>query len=375
MPLGCRRPVTVKGVELVAVPPGVVTEIRPVAAPAGTVAPILVFELTVNAAAVPANLTDVVPVKFVPLIVTSVPTGPLIGENDEIVGFAVVTRNLVLLKAVPPGVVTAIRPVAAPAGTVAVILVSVSTVNDADVPANLTAVAPVKCVPRIVTVVPTGPLVGENDEIVGFAAVVTVNLASLVSVPPGVVTEIRPVAAPAGTVAVIFVFELTVNEADVPANLTDVAPAKPLPLIVTVVPTGPLVGENDEIVGSTNTVKSEALVAVPSAVTLMGPVVAPEGTVAVIFVSESTSNTADFPLNFTAVAPLKFVPLIVTDVPTTPPVGENEEIVGAAPHAGVGSAMITAIVAATMADRRTVSVPGPDMGPLLASGGQPKPGE
>jgi hypothetical protein len=353
----------VNGLELVAVPPGVVTEIRPVAAPAGTVAPILVFELTVNGAVVPANLTAVAPVKFVPLIVTSVPTGPLIGENEEIVGLAVVTWNLVLLKAVPPGVVTAIRPVAAPVGTVAVILVAVSTVNDADVPANLTAVAPVKFVPLIVTVVPMGPLVGENDEIVGLAAVVTVNLESLVSVPPGVVTEIRPVAAPAGTVAVIFEAETRVNEAVVPANLTDVAPAKPLPLIVTVVPTGPLVGENEEMFGSTNTVKSEPLVAVPSAVTLIGPVVAPEGTVAVIFVPESTLNAAVVPLNFTAVVPLKLVPLIVTDVPTTPPVGENEEIVGAAPHAGAASDMITAIVAATTADRRTVSVPGPDMAP------------
>jgi hypothetical protein len=221
----------------------------------------------------------------------------------------------------------------------------------------------VKFVPLIVTVVPMGPLVGENDEIVGLAAVVTVNLESLVSVPPGVVTEIRPVAAPAGTVAVIFEAETRVNEAVVPANLTDVAPAKPLPLIVTVVPTGPLVGENEEMFGSTNTVKSEPLVAVPSAVTLIGPVVAPEGTVAVIFVPESTLNAAVVPLNFTAVVPLKLVPLIVTDVPTTPPVGENEEIVGAAPHAGAASDMITAIVAATTADRRTVSVPGPDMAP------------
>ena len=42
------------------------------------------------------------------------------------------------------------------------------------------------------------------------------------------------------------------------------------------------------------------------------------------------------PLNVTALAFVKFVPEIVTDVPTRPLVGENDEIVGAAtvePHA------------------------------------------
>ncbi len=55
--------------------------------------------------------------------------------------------------------------------------------------------------PFIVTVAPTEPLVGVNDEIVG--ALITVNIALLVPVPPGVVTLIAPVDAVAGTVAVI----------------------------------------------------------------------------------------------------------------------------------------------------------------------------
>ena len=66
-------------------------------------------------------------------------------------------------------------------------------------PLNLTAVAPVKFVPLIVTLVPTGPLVGVKLVIVG--GLTTVKLLALVAVPPGVVTLIGPVVAPAGTVA------------------------------------------------------------------------------------------------------------------------------------------------------------------------------
>ena len=67
------------------------------------------------------------------------------------------------------------------------------------VPLNCTAVAPVKLVPLIVTVVPTGPLVGVKLVIVGGLS--TVKLVALVAVPPGVVTISDPVVAPAGTVA------------------------------------------------------------------------------------------------------------------------------------------------------------------------------
>ena len=66
----------------------------------------------------PLNATAVVPVKFVPLIVTLVPTGPLVGVTLAIVG-AGMTVKLVALVAVPPGVATLTGPVVAPAGTVA----------------------------------------------------------------------------------------------------------------------------------------------------------------------------------------------------------------------------------------------------------------
>ena len=68
-------------------------------------------------ALVPLNRTTVAPVKFVPLMVTPVPTGPLAGPKLVIVG-AGTTVKLLALVAVPPAVVTLSVPVVAPAGTV-----------------------------------------------------------------------------------------------------------------------------------------------------------------------------------------------------------------------------------------------------------------
>jgi len=78
-----------------------------------------VAEVTVKAAVIPLNLTADAPVKFVPLIVTLVPVGPLAGVKLVIVGALAVTVKLVALVAVPPGAVTLSGPVVAPAGTVA----------------------------------------------------------------------------------------------------------------------------------------------------------------------------------------------------------------------------------------------------------------
>jgi hypothetical protein len=98
----------------------------------------------------------------------------------------------------------------------------------------------------------------------------TVKVPLLVSVPPGVVTLIVPVVAPVGTVVVILVEPFTVKVAAVPWNFTEVAPVKPVPLMVTLVPTAPLVGVKEVIVGGVVTVKLVELVPVPCAVvTLM----------------------------------------------------------------------------------------------------------
>jgi hypothetical protein len=76
------------------------------------------------------------------------------------------------------------------------------TVKLAALPLNVTAVAPVKAEPLIVTLVPTGPLAGVKLVIVGGSgALTTVKVVALVAVPSGVVTLSVPVVAPVGTVA------------------------------------------------------------------------------------------------------------------------------------------------------------------------------
>jgi hypothetical protein len=117
-------PPTTKSVALLAVPLGVVTVILPVVAPVGTVAVICVELLNVNAVGTPLNFTLVTPVKFVPVTVTTVPTAPLVGVNDVIVGHVEGMVNVPLAAVPPPPapavVVTVIEPVVAPDGTVAV---------------------------------------------------------------------------------------------------------------------------------------------------------------------------------------------------------------------------------------------------------------
>jgi hypothetical protein len=143
---------------------------------------------------------------------------------------------------------------------------------------NATAVVPVRPLPLIVTFVPAGPLVGLKDVIVGGLPpeIVTVKLVELVPVPTGFVTVIGPLVAPLGTTAASCVSPTTWNDAAaVPLNATAVVPKKPLPVIDTFVPAGPLVGLKDVIVGAL-TVKFVAEVVLPTVfVIVMGPLVAP----------------------------------------------------------------------------------------------------
>jgi hypothetical protein len=196
-----------------------------------------------------------------------------VGAKLEILG---VTVKFEALVAVPAAVVTVILPVVAPLGTVVVIEVEETTVYAALTPLNFTEDAPVNAVPVIVTAVPTGP--GEALKLVMFGN--TVKLEELFTVPPEVVTEIKPVVAFAGTVTSICVAVFRVIVALTPFIVTDVAPVRVVPLMVTVEPITPLDGEKLEIVGGTENVP---ITSVPEAfVTAIFPVVAPTGTVAVI---------------------------------------------------------------------------------------------
>ena len=72
--------------------PPTVTTTLPVVAPAGTGTTMLVADQLVGVAAVPLNLTVLVPCvapKLVPVIVTAVPTGPLVGDRLVSVGATV----------------------------------------------------------------------------------------------------------------------------------------------------------------------------------------------------------------------------------------------------------------------------------------------
>lgn len=198
---------------------------------------------------------------------------------------------------------TLIGPVVAPLGTLVVICVSEFTVSCAAVPLKATAVAAVKPDPEIVTAVPTGPLEGLNMLTTGGPS--TVKLVELVAVPFGVVTPMAPVFAPLGTEVLIRLSEPAVNVAEVPLNFTLVAPVKPEPLIVTLDPTWPLVGEKEVMVGGKVTAKLNELVPVPADVVMViGSLVAPLGTEVLIWLSEPTVNVADVPLNFTDVVPV-----------------------------------------------------------------------
>jgi hypothetical protein len=119
---------------------------------------------------------------------------------------------------------------------------------------NVTVEAPNRPVPVIWTDVPTGPLVGLKEVIVGTGEGVTSKLAALVAVPSEFVTAIGPSVAPGGTVAVILFGLLIAKTADTPLNFTAVTsgsgPVKLSPLITTGAPTGPLVGVNEEMVGA-----------------------------------------------------------------------------------------------------------------------------
>jgi hypothetical protein len=107
-----------------------------------------------------------------------------------------------------------------------------------------------------------------------------------------------------------------------------VVPVNAVPLTTTDVAALPEVGLNEEILGTTP--NAVGLVLLPAGVvTVMGPLKAPEGTVAVILESETTVNAAVTPLKVTLVAPLKPLPLIATDDPTVADVGETLEMLGA----------------------------------------------
>jgi hypothetical protein len=109
---------------------------------------------------------------------------------------------------------------------------------------------------------------------------------------------------------------------------------KPDPVMVTVVPTGPDIGDTLEMATGTETVKVFHVADELPTVTFNGPVVAPLGTVATNWVALAEDTVAAVPLNVTALpvaVVLKPEPVIVTAVPTMPLVGDTLAIANDAP--------------------------------------------
>jgi hypothetical protein len=277
--------ITVNVAPLVAVPAGFVTAIGPDVAPAGTVARSAVSLSTVKEAGVPLKPTALTEPKPVPSTATSVPIGPVSGENELRVGGGI-TLKLEALVTLPAGFATVSGPDVAPTGTIARSAVSLSTVKAATAPLKPRLVAKAKLVPRTSTSPPTGPLAGAKPAIVGGP--ITKKLDADEEVPASFVTLIGPEAAPAGTCARSSVSLSTMNAAGVPSKATAVAVVKLVPWTDTWVPTTPLAGAKLVTAGGGVTVKLAALVAVPAGfVTWIGPVEAPVGTTARSKVSAS----------------------------------------------------------------------------------------
>src|SRR5690606_21422670 len=112
---------------------------------------------------------------------------------------------------------------------------------------------------------------------------------------------------------------------------TLVVPVKLDPVIINSDPVGPEDGEKELMIGAPLTVNRAVVVACPSVViTLTVPVAVTVGTFTLICVSLTTVKDVVDPVpTYTLVAFVKFVPRIVTSVPTGPDSGVKELIVGA----------------------------------------------
>ena len=323
----------------------------PVVAPVGTVTTIdVALQLVIVVAAVVLNFTVLVPwvePKFVPVIVTDAPTAPVVGERLVMLGAATTVKDTPLLALLPT--VTTTFPVVAPVGTVATMDVALQLpIVVAVVPLNFTVLVPwvePKFNPVIVTDAPTAPEVGDRLLMLGN----TVNATPLLFTPLAKTTTL-PVVAPLGTVTLIEVALQLVTVAAVPLNFTVLVPwvePKFVPVTVTAAPTAPEVGDKLVMFGAATTVNDTPLLFTPLAFTTTLPVVAPVGTVATIDVAlQLVIVVAVVVLNFTVLVPWvepKFVPVIVTDAPTAPVVGDKLVMLGAAttvnahPVAGVAS--------------------------------------
>jgi hypothetical protein len=122
-----------------------------------------------------------------------------------------------------------------------------------------------------------------------LGAAATVNVTPLLATPPAAVTTTFPVVVPVETMAVMLLALQLLMVAVLPLNATLPVPcvdAKFEPAITIVDPTAPAFGVSVLMPGAGVTVKETPLLAAPPAVvTTTFPVVAPDGTVAVMLLA------------------------------------------------------------------------------------------
>jgi hypothetical protein len=285
----------------------------------------------------------------------------LVGEMLVIVGAAGTKVKAEVSEVAPPEVTTRTSPVAPAPTTAVIVLPSGEAVKlDAFTPPNDTPITPVRFVPEMVMLAPNPPLAGLILVKVG-GGLSTANIVREVAVPAGVTTLISPPLIPDGTTAVICVALTTVKllTGVVPMR-TAVAPVKFVPVMVSVAPGSAESGVKLVIVGAgvgIITVKFDNDAPVPLGVTtVIAPVAAPDGTVAVICVAELTVNVAATPPKRTAVALVKFVPVIVIAAPASPESGEKLVIVGAS-TGGAFTVKLTLLLVPTAFTTVTATVP------------------
>lgn len=107
---------------------------------------------------------------------------------------------------------------------------------------------------------------------------------------------------------------------------TRVAPVNEVPVIVTTAPAVALLGVNDEIVGTTENDWALCTLPLAPATDTADWDGAPAGTVAVICVGPTTENDAGTVPKSTCVAPVNPDPVMVTEVPSAPLAGANDEM-------------------------------------------------
>jgi hypothetical protein len=213
--------VTVNVTPLLGNDPTVTTTFPVVVAPEGTEVTMLVSLQLVAVFGMPLNVIELNPFvapKFVPLIVTVVPTGPDEGFKLVMTGNTVNPTELL----VRPPTVTETPPETVPGGTGTMMLVALQLLGIPGVPLKLTLLVPCvgpKPVPAIVTSVPMAPDIGLRLVMLGA----TEKPTPLLATPPTVTTTL-PLVAPAGTGTVMLVSLQLVGLAATPLKVTELAP-------------------------------------------------------------------------------------------------------------------------------------------------------